>query len=574
MLSYAGASKQGRDDTAQPLVLGLHLRSWAIWPFASHSPPPSRPFVSKAAVHALGTALLGVLILGACANNVFYDETRDKQSQAAKKAVADAKISDAIANLQTTFNDLAKQEEDHARNRVKQLFDFEISVVSRAPSLASTAQSDAGVNGLLTTVNARLTRLGLKAATQEGIKSLRTLEVKRNAKLRALEQTQIEFHGAVGHKFASCAEVYSASADPEHKGTLPSKQLLKTIPADRHALAQVKFDALVTDCKALDKVDQDRATLIDETGEIASLSKRLNAVERDIAAYDVAKQLAKADLDAATKDFRTLSAGTAKAAGPSRSETLSQRTATLQHVVDVIGAADSVFGLAGAQVVAEERLAHLEIVVGALAGTPSGDAVKLSTDEQVAIAVVRDLPALADEADKLLNNARKPRLVPFLAAMEQEQLVVHGYEARQEAMRKQVTAARNQVQAALGEAVALARIKQLLEKDPTWATQSIDQLNRTLSGKDKRDFYTALALYADNVQQYRIDVAVWRSRELAAQYEEGLTRSKYAAAQWDSLLNTIASVLAEYHAAGIKQSDLAEFLKAFGLVVIGIGVAQ
>ena len=55
---------------------------------------------------------------------------------------------------------------------------------------------------------------------------------------------------------------------------------------------------------------------------------------------------------------------------------------------------------------------------------------------------------------------------------------------------------------------------------------------------------------------------------------EGLTRAKYAAAQWDGLSDSIATVLADYHAAGVKTSDIAEFFKALGLFYVGAGVAK
>jgi hypothetical protein len=35
------------------------------------------------------------------------------------------------------------------------------------------------------------------------------------------------------------------------------------------------------------------------------------------------------------------------------------------------------------------------------------------------------------------------------------------------------------------------------------------------------------------------------------------------------LLNNLAAIVSEYHAAGIKPADLAEFLKGFGLFFIG-----
>jgi hypothetical protein len=209
-----------------------------------------------------------------------------------------------------------------------------------------------------------------------------------------------------------------------------------------------------------------------------------------------------------------------------------------------------------------------------VAGSSDETNVVLTRDEQAAVAVVRDLPALADEADKLLNEAKKPRVVPYLAAIDYQKLVVRSFEESQRVKRKQADALRKQLDAATSEAIALARVLQPLQAHPTWAAQSITQLDKSLSAEDKRKLYQALATYADEVQQFRVEAAAWGMRAQAADYEEGLVRSKFAAAEWDKLNETMAAVLADYHAAGIKHADLAEFFKALGLVAIGIGVAQ
>ena len=190
------------------------------------------------------------------------------------------------------------------------------------------------------------------------------------------------------------------------------------------------------------------------------------------------------------------------------------------------------------------------------------------------MATVRDLPLLADEADKLLKEAKKPRLVPLLAAIDYQKLVLQGLEEAQRAKRKQADAARKALEAATKEADALVKVLNILEKNSSWKNKSISALDATLSSTEKRELYRALALYADQVQQFRIETAAWKTRGLVAQYEAGLIRSKFSANEWDALIDTMATVLADYHAAGIKNADLAEFFKALGLVAIGIGVAQ
>ena len=180
---------------------------------------------------------------------------------------------------------------------------------------------------------------------------------------------------------------------------------------------------------------------------------------------------------------------------------------------------------------------------------------------------------MADEADKLLKDAKKPRLVPFLVAIDQQKIVLEGFDASIRTKHKQANAVRKELEAAVAEASALVRVLEPLTRNKTWATRSISDLHTNLTGKEKIEFIRTLAIYADEVQRFRIETAIWGSRATAAQYEEALFRSKFAAAQWDGLTNTIATVLADYHAAGIKKADLAEFFKALGLVAVGVGVA-
>ena len=528
---------------------------------------------SKASRRAV--TLLGVMsLLSACAHNVLYDENRDKQGQEAKKAVAEARLAGAIVSLEKTFAELAAREEASVRDRASYLFDLELRTISRAPSLASKFDEQEGIDGLMTVVKARLTKLGMSKTTDEQFKELRTLDTLMREETSILEANLIEFRGTVGHRFESCEAIYAASADPSQKSEVASDRFRATIAADRLTLVPLKFPMLIESCKEIDEVLAKRNKFFDRDGDVKALYGRIDRIEREIVAYEVAQRKAREELGKAIAEFRKSGVEAATKPGqPSKLESLEQRAQSLRDVVQIIGAGGSVLGLAGAHVVAAEKLKHLEAILGAIAGSPSEGKVTLSVDEQVSIAIVRDLPALADEADKLLKDARKPRLVPFLAAIDYQKLVLQGFEAAQGTKRKQADAARNQLQAMLNEVAALVRVLHPLAKNKSWAERSISDLDRTLSGSEKVEFYRALATYADEVQQFRIETAVWAVREQAAQYEEGLVRSKFAAAQWDGLIDTMATVLADYHAAGIKRADLAEFFKALGLVAIGVGVA-
>jgi DNA-binding protein H-NS len=220
------------------------------------------------------------------------------------------------------------------------------------------------------------------------------------------------------------------------------------------------------------------------------------------------------------------------------------------------------------------KLGHLEAVLGALAGAKSDGKVELTANEKVSVAVIRDIAGWTSEANELLAAAKKPRLVPLVLAIDQQKLVIQGIEAAQAGKKKRRDALQQQFTAVENEVLALAAIREALDKDPSWNAKSLNVLVAETKEKDKARLLRALAVYADDVKRFRAEADVWSGRAMAAQYMEGLTRAKHAAAQWDGLSDSIATVLADYHAAGVKTGEIAEFFKALGLLSIGAGVTK
>jgi hypothetical protein len=443
-----------------------------------------------------------------------------------------------------------------------------LRTAARAPSLASKFE-DGKTDGLQTLIQARLAKLGVSKTTDEDLKELRKLNVRVESATQNLEVLLIEVQGTIGYQFALCSEVYAQAVDTGQKN-LPKPEFVETFPPQRRETVRLKFQALADQCRALDKLNAERDALLFENGLIKKLSNEVDKIRGQIAAYRNQEAIAKASLEKAIAEFQASGAEAAPKPGKSKLQSLEQRAELLRSAVKAIAEANS----AGAHVIAEDKLKSLETVLGAVAGSSDETNVVLKPDEQAAVAIIRDFPLLADEADKLLNEAKKPRVVPYLAAIDYQKLVVQSLKESERVKDKQAAALLKQLEAAKSEARALARVLDPLQKHPTWAAQSITQLDKSLSAEDKRTLYQALATYADEVQQFRIEAAVWGARAQAAEYEEGLVRSKFAAAEWDKLNETMAAVLADYHAAGIKHADLAEFFKALGLVAIGIGVAQ
>jgi len=524
-------------------------------------------------------ALLAVALLaGGCSNVVVYDEHRDKQGQEAKKQAAEARIGDTVKALETSFAQVAAMEEARARDRAEYLFDLELSLASRAPTLTSKFAADAPrgdarqTNGLQTVVETRLSELGLRDGSLEGLQKLRESAARVAPRQRALETTLIEFAGAVGHRFDDCEGVAAASSDPGTRKPNLSDAFANSLPADKQDLARLKYPGLVEDCQRLDDVLGKRGEWFDQKGLVA---QGYRALDRLHAAQFRHEQQMSAARDELRRRKAALQQPQADAtAAPSTLESVQSRAQRLAELVRVLADGSGTFGDGGKQALAAERLARLEALLGAIAGTPTQGDVKLTTDEKVSVAVIRDLPALADEANKLLTDARRPRLTPFVAAIDQQRLVLQGFEAGQRAKRTQEAALRSALEAMLSETNSLARMLAAFTSNPDWSGRSIAQLLAGLQPDKSVEFLRTLATYGDEVRLHRTDGAVWKVRAQAAQYEEGLVRSVSAAAQWDALTDTIATVLADYHAAGIKKADLAEFFKALGLVVIGVGAAQ
>jgi hypothetical protein len=513
--------------------------------------------------------VVAALLLAGCANTFVHDENRDKQGQEAKKLVAEARIADAVAELDKTFANVAALEEARARERAAYLFDLELRVVSRASALNSRFSPNAReTDGLRTVVEDRLVQLGLKSSQPDELKKLRALAPRFTARQRALEITLIEFHGTVGHRFEDCDGIRRQTADPD--------AFLAGLRANRRELARSKLPALIEACRGIDQILQERDKFFnDGKGEVTKLLARLDALQRRLLRYDLEMQSARDELAKASAALRD--SGAEAAATPSstsRLETVESRASRLADVAHGLARGSKALGDAGAHAVAAERLARLEAVLGAIAGTPPDAGVQLSADERVAVAIIRDIPGLADEADKLLSQAQKPRLVPFVAAIDQQRLVLQGFETGRRAKLKEAAAVRSELDAVLEEAGALVKVLEPLARNSDWSQRSIGQLLEGLTGDRKIELLRALAIYADEVKQHRIEAAAWKVRAEGAQYEAGLARSKYAAAQWDALIDTVATVLADYHASGIRKADLAEFFKALGLVTIGVGAAQ
>jgi hypothetical protein len=125
------------------------------------------------------------------------------------------------------------------------------------------------------------------------------------------------------------------------------------------------------------------------------------------------------------------------------------------------------------------------------------------------------------------------------------------------------------VDASVDEANSLVVVRNVVEQ---WRSKTMDQVTADPSPATRRALYEALGRYFDDVARFQRDQRLWEYRYVATSYDEAIVHSKYAALMWQNLNEGIAATLAGYHGSGIKPETIAEFLKAFGIIVIGIGV--
>ena len=75
----------------------------------------ARPYSLRTKASRQTIALIGAMwLVSGCAHNVLYDENRDKEGQAVKKAVAEARLEDAVTSLEQTFAEQSKHTSTNA----------------------------------------------------------------------------------------------------------------------------------------------------------------------------------------------------------------------------------------------------------------------------------------------------------------------------------------------------------------------------------------------------------------------------------------------------------------------------
>lgn len=518
-------------------------------------------------------AVVFALAGAGCANPIFYNDARDKQGQALGKAVSQVDLVAVVSELDGKFIALRQLEADTLKARQATNRNLEIALVASAGAEGTETLSARYVRPLLDRRLERLLGAVPDAAEMDRVRAglAEDGEVDRQAqsKLRA-------FNAMSGLNIDSCA---AADRIATSNGDIQA-QALAGVSAGKQVPSKLLFKDAHAKCKATRTI----FTAPTETSLLRTLIDQRDRDEMVVEQYRKALQTQQERLASALRDYEI----EAKALQPKADDAgfRAQLTAAADRLKDRIDALRSAaqpgqLGAAFAQAEAIERLDALSNVLGALASGAS-DPAQLSASQLQAVALVRLIPSVADDANKLLQDAKRPRLGPLLLAKEQQRLAVEGFAAQLALLERKAAIRQKQVDAARDEVFALARARRALGPPAVGKGATVD-LGKTIDealvdpeqgGRRRVALYESFALYFDHAQTHRVQQEMLDLEANGITDEIVIAQSRSAAKMWQSLMSNMASILADYHSAGIKPADLAEFVKGIGLFYIGYGAGK
>lgn len=518
-------------------------------------------------------AVLFALAGAGCANPVFYNDARDKQGQALGTAVSQVDLVAVVNELDTKFIALRQLEADTLRARQATNRNLEIALVASAGAEGTGTLSARYVTPF---IDRRLERLLGKVPSADEMDSILVGLAVNDELDRQAASTIRNFNAMSGLSLDGCVAADRITSD----GDKLQPQALSTVPAGKHASSIALFKQVLAKCKRTDTI----LTAQTKTSLLSALIERRDRDEKVVEQYRKELQTQQESLALALRAYEAeVKALQPKADDAGFRAQLTAAADRLKANIDALRSAaqPGQLGAAFAQAEAIERLDALSNVLGALASGAS-DPAQLSASQLQAVALVRLIPSVADDANKLLQDAKRPRLGPLLLAKEQQRLAVEGFGAQLALLERRAAIRQKQVDAARDEVFALARARRALGPPAVGKGATVD-LAKTIDealvdpeqgGRRRVALYESFALYFDHAQTHRVQQEMLDLEANGITDEIVIAQSRSAAQMWQSLMSNMASILADYHSAGIKPADLAEFVKGIGLFYIGYGAGK
>jgi hypothetical protein len=491
----------------------------------------------RAHVAALSVSIALMCLSSGCANSVLYSESRDKQGQAATTAVAEVDLVSSVDALQTKFKSLADLEKVTQRARGAVSRDLVLENLTRAPDQyrPQVSVNDRYVKPLL---DQRLAELG---DVGDGMVVADELQRQADSKLRVLS-------ARANATVATCNDAISE----KKSGAILSKL---------SAVQKLVATALLNDAVAFCQKVSSATAVPAGKGEIARLKQELEDEQAGIIGSRDLLKRKKEELD------NLIALSTQDSVGKTLSERLQSAAGNLQKLLSNFERTADEHGRTAVKAAeAELRFAALDEVLKALASGKT-DLENLDEKERRAVLVIRFVPSIASEIDVWIRQRDRIRLAPLVIAKEHQRLVIASFAAELEAHQQRVQTRGRILASAQAEQLALARAKRVLGQDPAKLDTPFNKVLDSGTSGDRFRLFTSLTSF-DEAEEHRLDAELGRLELDASATDVAIVRSRSAAMQWRNLAISIAAVLGDYHAQGVKPADLAEFFKAIGLVGI------
>lgn len=490
-------------------------------------------------------AVVGSLILSGCGTFRAYNEVRDKQGEAAKKAWAEVDLKGIVTTERTNLNSLLAAELE-AQDR--------LAAGVRNYTLRAIVDGESLGEALVKPVRIRLDKL---VGSQKLLFASLDAREKQAAAERSLAGTYApEFERSM-LPMPACSDVaddaipsvikkWLVSANKADEGVM--KETLEHLRKDCSAAADGPvYQALGGDIAEAWKQYKDDSTQLAASRKEAT--KLQDAYLAAVAAYDKTVAAAQTTPEAVKETRDTVS--------------------NLSKALDALVKAQDAFSVS---FVSEERIKAIDKLVVAITETPPGGNVPAEADQATVAFIL--IPQLIDAARQSLADAKKPLAIPLLMSRNYEQLNLEAARrdiASREAM---VRLSRELVAALYQQAIMLYMADKELHVTSVKQYHSLPVLNAFSKPPpaDREHIYSAAARYLDALN--RLDAKRYKLEymRIAAIHERSLAYAEVNILQWQSLIGITVDQVADFSAGGIKPETVGNLINTLGILWIGAGV--
>jgi hypothetical protein len=300
------------------------------------------------------------------------------------------------------------------------------------------------------------------------------------------------------------------------------------------------------------------------TGEIAKVSTLLTKAQDKAADIAERQAAAKTKLEALAAEY----AAAIEAAGPDAAARQADIVDKVKKLRQGVNAAGEAFELIGEQsAFAEETIGAVDLLLQAGAGqTIDAQQVKDKPELAKAVIIAKAIPGLAAQTGAAIDDYRAPPTASLIVAKQQAAIDLDWLaaqkllaESRLNLLSKRMTALFTEVML-LNEAQISATYLGVCEAAATAdAARALCQQNWLL----------AMSYYSQSIVRGRVAA---EAAEIDLQHLDKLEligATEYALRSWDNLIGPPISLLAAYHAGGVKPETIADLIVKFGALGFG-----